>query len=95
MFIIEGVEVGVSESSIEKLLVTATEGTTGVVIVMWGGKCARPTGVVIKVEDEEARDGDEERVLAVEEIIVLDEGTRGRRMGCSSWKGSARCSLWG
>ena len=32
--------------------------------------------MVIKVEGEEARDGDEERVIVVEEIIVLDEETR-------------------
>ena len=35
------------------------------------------TVVVIEVESEEARDGDEERVIAVEEVIVLDERTRG------------------
>ena len=29
------------------------------------------------IEGEEARDGDEERVITVEEVIVLDEGTRG------------------
>ena len=49
-------------SSTEKLLFTDTEGTTG---------------VMIEVEGEEARDGDEETVVAVEEVIVLDEGTRG------------------
>ena len=31
-------------------------------------------------------------VIAVKEVIMLDEGTRcmsgGKRMGCSSWKGS-------
>ena len=32
---------------------------------------------MIEVEGEEAIDGDEERVIAVEEVIVLDEGTRG------------------
>ena len=31
---------------------------------------------MLEVEGEEARDGDEERVIAVEEIIVLDEGTK-------------------
>ena len=51
----------VSGFSKEKLLVTDTEGTTG---------------VVIEVEGEEARDGDEESVIAVEEVIVLHEGTR-------------------
>ena len=30
-----------------------------------------------EVESEVARDGDEERVITVEEVIVLDEGTRG------------------
>ena len=30
--------------------------------------------MVIEV-DEEARDGDEERIIAVEEVIVLNEGT--------------------
>ena len=45
----------------KKLLVTGTEGTTG---------------LVREVEDEEARDGDEGRVIAVEEVIVLHEGTR-------------------
>ena len=59
-FEVEEVEVRVSGSSKEKLLVTGTEGTTGVVIV-----------------GEEARGGNEERVIAVEEIIVLDEGTSG------------------
>ena len=29
------------------------------------------------MEGKEARDGDEERVIAVEEVIVLDEGTSG------------------
>ena len=58
----EGVEVGLSGFSKEKLLVTGTEGIIG-----W----------MRKVEAEEARDGDEERVIAVEEVIVLDEGTRG------------------
>ena len=52
----EGVEVGVSGSSKDKLLV--------------------PTGVVIEV-GEEARAGDEGRVIAVEEVIVVDEGTIG------------------
>ena len=46
----------------KKLSVTGTEGTTGVVIDM---------------EGEKVRDGDEERVIAVEEIIVLDEEKRG------------------
>ena len=32
---------------------------------------------MLEVEGEEARDGDEERVIAVEEIIVLDEEKRG------------------
>ena len=41
-FEVEGVEVGISGSSKEKLFVTATEGTTG---------------KVIEVEGEEARDG--------------------------------------
>ena len=56
----------------EELLVTNTEGTTG---------------RVREMEGEEARDGDEERVIAVEEKIVLNEGegmegmSRGRRMG--------------
>ena len=50
----------------------------------------------MEVEGEEARDGNEEKVIAVEEVIVLDEGTRGgRRMGCSRGKGSARCGLRG
>ena len=40
----------------EKILVTCTEGTTG---------------RVREVEREEARDGDEERVIAVEEVIPL------------------------
>ena len=31
--------------------------------------------MVREVEGEEARDGDEEMVIAVEEVIVLDEGT--------------------
>ena len=34
--------------------------------------------MVIEVEGEEARDGDEGRVIVVEEVIVLDEETRGR-----------------
>ena len=34
------------------------------------------TGVVIEVEGEESREGDEERVIAVREVIVLDEETR-------------------
>ena len=33
--------------------------------------------MVIEVEGEEGRDVDEERVIAVEEVIVLDEGTSG------------------
>ena len=57
-----GVQLRVSWSNEEKLLVTGTE---------------RTTGMVIEVEDEEARDGDEERVIAVEDVIVLYEGTRG------------------
>ena len=32
--------------------------------------------MVIEMESEEARDEDEERVIVVEKIIVLDEGTR-------------------
>ena len=50
--------------------------------------------------------GDEERIIAVEEVIVLDEGPRGveeeevyesvgRRMGCNRKKDSARCDLCG
>ena len=54
-FEVEGVEVGLSRYSKEKL-VTGTEGTTG---------------VVIEVVDEETRDGDEERVIPVEKVIVL------------------------
>ena len=61
-FEVEGVEIGESGSNKEKLLVTGTEETKG---------------VVIEVEGEEARDGKEERVIAVEEVIMLDEGTRG------------------
>ena len=30
------------------------------------------------MEEEEARDGDEKKLIAVEEVIVLDEGTSGR-----------------
>ena len=30
-----------------------------------------------EVEGDEAREGDEERLVAVEGVIVLDEGTRG------------------
>ena len=37
--------------------------------------------MVIEVEGEETRDGDEERIIAVEEVIVLDEGMRGSRRG--------------
>ena len=57
-----GVKVGVLEFSKEKLLVTSIEGTTG---------------KMKEVEGEEAREGDEGKVIAMEEIIVLDEGTRG------------------
>ena len=32
---------------------------------------------MIEVDSEEARDGDEERIIAVEEVIVFDEGTSG------------------
>ena len=52
--------------------------------------------MVIEVEGEEARDGDEGRVIVVEEVIVLDERTRGRgmsggrKMECSKRKGSVR-----
>ena len=53
-----------------------------------------------EVEGEEAREENEERVIAVEEVIgliVLDEGARGmsggRMMGCSRWKGSASHGL--
>ena len=56
-FEVEGVEVRVSGSSKEKLLVTGTEVTIG---------------LVIKLEGEEARNGDEEKVIAVEEVIVLE-----------------------
>ena len=51
-----------SGSSKEKSLVTDPE---------------RSTGVVIEVKDKEAREGNEERVISVEEIITLDEGIRG------------------
>ena len=61
-FAIEGIEARVSGFSKEKCLVTGSKGTTG---------------VVIEVKGEQARDGDEERVIAVEEVIMLDEGTRG------------------
>ena len=57
-----GGEGGLSGLSKEKLLVTGTEGTTG---------------VVREVEDEEAREGYKGRVIAVEEVIVVDEGTKG------------------
>ena len=33
--------------------------------------------MVREVESKEARDGDEERIITVEEVIVIDEGTRG------------------
>ena len=47
---------------------------------------------MIEVENEEARDGDEERVIAVEEVSVLNEGmSGGRRIGCSRGKGCDRC----
>ena len=58
---VEGVEVVVSGSSKKKRLITCTEGTTGVVMEV----------------GEEARDGNEERVTAVEEVIMQDEGTSG------------------
>ena len=45
----------------EKLLGTRTEGNTG---------------VVREVEGEKTRDGYEEKVIAVEEVIVLDKGVR-------------------
>ena len=64
----------------ENLLVTSTEKTTG---------------VVREVEGEEARNGNKDKVIAVKEVIVLDEkGTRGRgksgesRIRCSRGKGS-------
>ena len=61
-FEVGGVEVRVSGSSKEKSLVTGTEGTIE---------------LVIEVEGEEAGDGDEGRVIAVEEVIVLGKGTSG------------------
>ena len=60
-FEVEGAEVGLSRLSKEKLLVISTEETTG---------------RVKEVEGEEVRDEGEERVIAIEEIIVLDKGTR-------------------
>ena len=54
-FEVEGVKVGVSGSCKEKLLVTGTEGTTG---------------GVRELEGEEARDWDEERVIAVEKVTA-------------------------
>ena len=57
------VEVDVSGSIEIEWFVTSTEGTTG---------------RVREVKREEARKGNEERVIAVDEVIVLDEeGSRG------------------
>ena len=61
---VEEVKVGVSELSTGKILVTGSE---------------RTTGRLREVEREEARDGHEEIVIAVEEVIVLDEGITGVR----------------
>ena len=61
---VEEVKVGVSELSTGKILVTGSETTTG---------------RLREVEREEARDGHEEIVIAVEEVIVLDEGITGVR----------------
>ena len=58
---LEGAEIGLSRFSKEKLFVTVSEGTTG---------------RVREVEVEESGDGDEERAIAVKEVIVLDGGTR-------------------
>ena len=60
-FEVEGVEIGMLGLSKEELLVTDNE---------------RITGGLREVEGKEVRNGDEERVIAVKDVIVLDEGTR-------------------
>ena len=61
-FKVERIQVEMSGFRKAKLLVTGT---------------IRATGGVIKVEVEEVSEGDEGWAIAVEEVIVLDEGTRG------------------